>query len=794
MKKINGFHNLKLLFVAAMIISAILCGSACSLYPNKADPKDRYEQEQYPKSDNTSDTPSASSASSSHSGASADTPAPSSTTSPDKTASSGTTSPDKPASSITTSADTPASSGATSTGTSSSPETPAPTSTSSPDGNEPAIAAAGIDPAQPDPDKSYEDVYYLTFADFSAWESGDFEETTGNKIDNTRRLRLSETLEIPYDECDVSMGSSDYVVSVFQYDRNNAFIGFDDLKSGDKLIRKPGSVYFRLCLYRTYSEKQLSPGQWRKIFNDVKLVISRGDLETILNADKGNLIIAPNADPVSGSVIRDYILAGKDDEAASALWDNYVLSGRYSLEKEKLPADRLTLYFSENGDDDNSGLSSDYPKKSFYKYSGVSNINLLLKCGDTFYMPETFMPGSNVMIAAYGEGERPVLDYYSDLDCVFTESSGKENVWEADLKPLSIYDGAAVSKDNCNIGQLLINGEINWNRFVWSSKEDFDIEKIEEDSWAVDWLQSKLYIYSETDPSGLSIKYSSASHGILLNNADNIVIKGIEMIGVGRHGIDMSNADNITIEACYLHNIGGSVLRQAGIRYGNAIQLWESGENISVKYNYASWVFDTCFTNQGQDDNAYEKNVSFEYNIGCHSFWGIETWGEWGNNAFSDISYNDNIIFDNIDITNPHFSMYAKAGGWLLENRPYHSYRGGYQFHQMSALNVSLPDSGALTVKDNIFWNTNRFIFYLTSEIDENISKISGNLFFAETDHEHAAVFRYNKDGTNKNYTESLFGFAGYDNLESIHFIEENYQATDEMSLFAEKLDRISGY
>lgn len=667
--------------------------------------------------------------------------------------------------------------------------TPTPTPTNSPTPTYTPTPKPTYTPTpSPKPTKNYADVYYFPLTDFSKWESGDIDTTTGEKIENKRRIRYIENIVFPYDECNYSLEIDDVVLKVYFYDSKDKLLGYSEYKNKGNIKIKDKTAYIKVALYRTHDEKKLSLGQWNKLFPDVNPILSYGDLDEITHVDLGDLISKPQIKVSSGEIIRDYIIAGNDRAAADVLWDNLILNEKYTLRREELPEDRQTFFFSSDGDDNNSGLSSDYPKKNLENFSGMTNVNLLLKCGDVFYMSSSFEVGSNCMIAAYGEGARPTLYYYSDLNCTFSKVSGQKNVWVADLKALDdIYTGAQ-SKDNCNIGQLIIDGDINWNRLVWSSKLDFDITTVIEDTWAIDWIESKLYLWSDTDPNKSDILYSSSGKGLTLSGVSNVEIKGIEITGVGRHGIDMKDVENVCIEACFLHEIGGSVLRQAGIRYGNAIQLWGSGENVEVRYNYCSWVFDTCFTNQGDGSDDYEANVIFEENIGAHCFWGIESWGEWGNTPFSNIVYNNNIIYDNVDITNPTTPMYNRTDGGLANKKTYVSYREGYTYNQMSSINVAIPSSGCMKVTKNICWNTNRFLLFIPSGIENGFKNISNNLFYADAKENRAALFRYEKK-----YVTTFTTFDDYNNIESVHFPDEEYKASLENFNLASKLDMISG-
>jgi len=333
----------------------------------------------------------------------------------------------------------------------------------------------------------------------------------------------------------------------------------------------------------------------------------------------------------------------------------------------------------------------------------------------------------------------------------FEPMDGYNNVWVADLLNVAgIYNGKE-DKDNCNIGQLVIDGKVNWKRVVCSTAEyetfDFpgDLVARADGSWNIDWLQSKLYLYSKDNPNSKEIYAAPDMHGIVFEGDNNTVLKGWNLIGAGAHGCNIKESSNIDILSCFFYNIGGSVHRSAGIRYGNAVQVWNSGFNIDIAYNYADWVFDSCYTNQGSSDTSYCENIIFEKNIGAHSFTGIETWADsYSQFPFTNILYRNNIIYGMCDITDPDQDLYAdKKGQPLLtdqEMENYVSYRGGYTYNQMSCINLvnsQLPNG--LVVEGNVFWNSKRFLALCSSKA---FPAMNNNYFYAEVPSDSVYMFR----------------------------------------------------
>ncbi|MBQ4530068.1 MAG: right-handed parallel beta-helix repeat-containing protein [Lachnospiraceae bacterium] len=459
---------------------------------------------------------------------------------------------------------------------------------------------------------------------------------------------------------------------------------------------------------------------------------------------------------------------------ADMLWENQKAGGVYQCDSEQMKSDKLLNYYisSSEGDDENDGLSPKTPKKSLETFSGLSNVNIFLKCGDIFHMKESFCVGNNVTMAAYGEGMRPVLNYYQPLKVQWQESDIYKNVWSADLKELSTLCDGTTGKSNCNIGQLLIDGECNWKRKIKDDGEAFNygeyLFNAADGSWAIDWENSVLHLFSDKNPNDLEISYALPDYGLVMNSTWGSQVLGVEITGAGFHGISLSNVNNIKIQNCYLHHIGGALLKNTGPRYGNGIELWDSGQEVTVSYNIAEWIFDTCYTNQGSSASAVEKNVQFTYNIGRYCFWGIETWGDnYAEQAFENIGYKGNILMNACDVTNPEAVAFCNqqeqligVEGNLMETQvPYVSYRGGtYTYHQMSLINArDNRKEGQLLIENNVFWGTKRFLcMFSKRDVGREFPLPENNLFYGEMPAEEICLFRYSDSDGTRHFLQQL--------------------------------------
>ena len=648
-----------------------------------------------------------------------------------------------------------------------------------------------------EPSEKTGDDFYLDLSQNVLWESGEYTEDTGIKEDHRRRMRYPELIPIECPKYNINI-TEGFKLRICEYTQDESFIRCEYFTDGEAFSASKEGEYFSITLIKIEGEKSLSPGQWGGIFyNGINIVICTDKWQDFSGEEVGSLIIG-NENSYGRHNLADYLLAGRDDELADILWNEQIANGLYTITGEEINNGNPTYYVSSSeGDDSNSGLTPDSPKKKLDSFSGMSNVNVLLKCGDTFRVSRGISLGNNCIYAAYGQGARPEIDYYRKLDVTFIPTEGIANMWEADLSALDIVTNQE-DKRNCNIGQLLIDGEVNWNRYSWYGNAEFDPHTIEvfgDGTWAVDWHTSKLYICSIKDPNNSLIEYAPPVTALSGAGIKNTIIKGLEIKGAGYHGCYLQNCSNVELSNCYINHIGGS-LHNRGSRYGNAVQVWDSGNEINVHNNYTSWIFDTCFTHQGSNSQAIDEHVHFTDNIGAHFFWGIEVWGDaYSENPFNDISYTGNVLYDNIDVTNPDTPMHVNGSARLLgtSDKDYVSFRTGYKYHQMSGICISNSGTGQITkIENNVVWNTNRFLVLASNgRKEESFSALMNNYFYADGILQGACLFRYDSDGK-KTYCESP-RFADHSNLWSVHVKGEEYDNTKERNILNSALLRIGG-
>lgn len=510
-----------------------------------------------------------------------------------------------------------------------------------------------------------------------------------------------------------------------------------------------------------------------------------------------SVVVTQGEELYSAEQLVDILLDENDDTLASLIWEHQQSMGTAQYTEAEIQDSNMLVYYvsSSEGSDSNSGLNADSPKATLDSLSGASNITILLKCGDVFPMESTFQVGSNVMLSSYGKGARPILNFYKEMNVNWMTAENTVNVWKADLGSIKGLSNSQLDWSNCNIGQLLINGECNWKRKVMDSEEGGYVKylsEVQDGSWAIDWEKSYLYLYSETDPRDMDIQYAYPGHGLSLANSQNVKIRGLAIQGAGFHGIVASGVKNVEISNCYLHHIGGAILASYGSRYGNAIELWDNSQSVTVTGNIAEWIFDTAYTNQGSSGGIIQKDILFEKNISRHSFQGIESWGDsYSEDGFKNIIYRRNILMFACDVTAPETVVYALESGQTVDEEgmlyteeiPYITYRSGnYPFQQMTLLNISNTKIGNdLTVNQNVFWQSNRLLTLMVlSNAEVGEPDINNNIFYSLVPNEDVKVFRYTDSDNVIHYVDQM---PTDDNMDAVLTTEDKIQSKAEENL-----------
>lgn len=346
-------------------------------------------------------------------------------------------------------------------------------------------------------------------------------------------------------------------------------------------------------------------------------------------------VIDPNADKNKSAptVIYDTQTGGYDKEAAllrKAICDSV---SEYSNTG-------VTYYISPKGDDFNDGTS---PETAWETIDALVLNSYLIQPGDAvlfergciYRANSTVSLKTGVTYGAYGKGNKPVIngsarDY---ADGILWEPSKKKNIWKTEFAQkdagLIVFNGGrSYGIKKSGLASMKQNGDFYHNTD----------EKI-------------LYLYSDNGNPGKiyeSMEVGTNQFLFTMNNRVNgVTIDNLCFRYTGAHAIDgFENNYDITIKNCEFGWIGGS-MQNTVVRYGNAIQFWDSCWDIRVENNWIYQAYDAGMTFQykGEKEGSGKyHDISFSNNLIEYCTYGIEIFTEHDTGLLKNITFDSNVI------------------------------------------------------------------------------------------------------------------------------------------------------
>ena len=255
-------------------------------------------------------------------------------------------------------------------------------------------------------------------------------------------------------------------------------------------------------------------------------------------------------------------------------------------------------------------MSPEKPFKTLQALKELYNVDgdaILFKRGDTFRFGETFKARNSITYGAYGTGEKPKI-YGSPENYAqnTTWEKEKENIWKINFE----YNEVC--------GLVLNHSEIvGINKYTGIDTLTANGDYFHDTENGVFYLYcdkgnpSKAYTDIEIMPSTTLIKLPDSAHDIVI---DNLCLKYTSAFAIRG-----TTPKRITITNCEIGFIGGKWFGEGHtLRYGNAIEFWNSAKDIKVENNWLYQTYDSAFSWQGNKGGSYQ-NISltgnlFEYN------------------------------------------------------------------------------------------------------------------------------------------------------------------------------------
>lgn len=423
-----------------------------------------------------------------------------------------------------------------------------------------------------------------------------------------------------------------------------------------------------------------------------------------------------------------------------------------------------SYYVSNEGDDNNDGLSAVTPWKTLSKVSDADlnpGDGVFFRRGDLFR--GKVQTKSGVTYSAYGEGKKPML-YGSELSLadptLWEIYDGEKHIWKSTEKLLDV--GTLVFDDGKAHSRKLIPS-YRGGRFVCRDNEEKDFiiaDEMTEDLdvfWYYDEVMTTkpskgedfpvpqvlnggvgdVYLRCDKGNPGevfKEIEFLPARHMFYVGTNENVTIDNLCIKYVGAHGVSAGGGNTVGLHVtnCEFGWIGGVIQTYLGLdpnypegkrgsvtRFGNAIEIYGGCDDYVVKNNYIYEVYDAGITHQITARKKVEmKNVTYADNVIEKCVYGIEYFLEPKDDGFE--SFMDNIVIKNNFI---RLSGY----GWGQQRHNYHTPAAikGWSYPNMASNFV---------ISANIFDRCAYRLLHLVALKDEYCPEMVGNTYIQSRD------------------------------------------------------------
>ncbi|MBQ7312753.1 MAG: acetylxylan esterase [Clostridia bacterium] len=328
-----------------------------------------------------------------------------------------------------------------------------------------------------------------------------------------------------------------------------------------------------------------------------------------------------------------------------------------------------------------------------------------------------------ITYGAYGEGENPVFCGSVDVSNPAKWTEIRPNIWKYTESLPS--EACNFIYDNGRIGATL-----RWEEHLLSAQGDWYDSRMgcREQKKTVD--EENVLLYSEGNPVEVYSHIECAVWGQrnLSPNVEYTICEDLCFFGSGVHAM-AGGSHHITVRRCTFSFIGGAVWnRQLRIRFGNAIEFWEHGDNILIEDCYFNNIYDSCITHQGTtkckpaENFIMRRNLFVNYGMGAY---------EGRDKMAVSMEFTDNLCvcagggFSGFGDTKPrnseiypqpmghHLFMWripeaTENGNFLIARNRFYDASGAAMYAIVS------PEADAqMHMKDNRYWTTNKTLLNL---------------------------------------------------------------------------------
>jgi len=220
-------------------------------------------------------------------------------------------------------------------------------------------------------------------------------------------------------------------------------------------------------------------------------------------------------------------------------------------------------------------------------------------------------PGAPITYGAYGDGENPVFCGSVDVSDPALWVEVRPHVWQLQKE---------LENEVCNFiyDDGRIGATLRWEEAYLAAQGDwYDSSMGYRERSVGTENEQKVFLWSDGNPGEVYSHIECAIWGKrwMSANKDWTVTEDLCFWGSGVHGM-AGGADNVVIRRCSFCFIGGAVWnKQLRIRFGNAIEFWDHGENILIEDCYFNNIYDSAITHQGSGKCLPAKNLVMRGNL-----------------------------------------------------------------------------------------------------------------------------------------------------------------------------------
>lgn len=307
------------------------------------------------------------------------------------------------------------------------------------------------------------------------------------------------------------------------------------------------------------------------------------------------------------------------------------------------------FYVHPGGNDDHSGREQRTPWKTLVRANRamadgeiIRGDTLLLAAGRIHYgslIPNTTRGSGYLTISAYGDGAAPIVTAYKTALQTGWVQAGT-NRWSLSLAAHSGAYTGNIASPRANAGFIKVQDRL------YGDRKDSSDQLRRQWDFVSSRDSSEITVWSDGNPSAGAIVEIAVDEP-LLQGASHLSVHGIHFTGTGAHGYtDGPGIQQVILKNNVFSRIGGSAL-DATTRYGNGVQIWQAGSDITISNNLITQCFDAGTTIQGH--TGPWRNIRFTDNVIslCNQAFEVWTRGQDGREArFSGCVFAGNTCID----------------------------------------------------------------------------------------------------------------------------------------------------